>query len=62
MQVMEIEGGLIPIIMQQDPSPQGICASLLPAILQEICCRMAQCHHDCLELPHRPLEPGWLVP
>jgi len=19
-------------------------------------------HDDCLELPHRPLEPGWLVP
>jgi len=41
--MMEIEGGLIPIFMQQDPSPQGICGSLLPAMLQEICCRMAQC-------------------
>jgi len=28
--------------MQQDPSPQGVCGSLLLAMLQESCCRMAQ--------------------
>ncbi len=39
---MNIIGGLIPILMQQDPSPQGICGSLLPAMLQESCCHMAQ--------------------
>jgi len=43
VQVVEIVGGLIPILMQQDPSPQGICGSLLAAMLQEICCRTAQC-------------------
>ena len=40
--MVEIRGRLIPILMQQDPSPQGIRGSLLPAVLQEIC-RMAQC-------------------
>ncbi len=43
VQVVEIVGELIPILMQQDPSPQSNCGSLLPAMLQEICCRMAQC-------------------
>ncbi len=41
--MMEIEGGLIPILTQQDPSPRGICGSLLLAMLQEICCCTAQC-------------------
>ena len=39
VQVVETVGGLIPIPMQQDASPQGICDSLLPAMLQEIGCR-----------------------
>ena len=43
VQMMEIQGGQIPILMQQDPSQQGICGSLLPAMLQESCRRMAQC-------------------
>ena len=43
VQVMEMIGGLIPILMQQDPSPQGICGSLVLAMLQESCCRVAQC-------------------
>ena len=29
--------------MQQDFSPQGIRGSLLPVVLQETCCRLAQC-------------------
>jgi len=41
VQVMEIIGGLIPILMQQGPSRQGICGSLLLAMLQESCRRMA---------------------
>ncbi|DBA88195.1 TPA: hypothetical protein ACH3X2_14256 [Trebouxia sp. C0005] len=40
---MEVIGGLIPILMQQDPSPQGICGSLLAAMLKESCCCIAQC-------------------
>jgi len=36
VQVVEIVGGLIPILMQQDPSPQSNCGSLLPSMLQEI--------------------------
>jgi len=42
VQVMEVLGGLIPLHVQQNPSPQGICGSLLPAMLQESCCRIAQ--------------------
>ncbi len=41
VQVVEVVGGLIAILMQQDPSPQGICGLLL-AMLQESCRRMAQ--------------------
>ena len=40
---MEVIGGLIPILMQQDPSPQGICGSSLPAMLWGRCCCIAQC-------------------
>ncbi len=42
VQVVEVKGGLIAILMQQDPSRQGICGSLLLAMLQESCRRMAQ--------------------
>ncbi len=42
VQVVEVVGGLIAILMQQDPSPQGICGSLLLAMLQVNCRRMAQ--------------------
>ena len=42
VQVVEVVGGLIAILMQQDPSRQGICGSLLLAMLQESCRRMAQ--------------------
>ena len=42
VQRMEIIGELIPVFRQQDVSPQGICGSLLLAMLQESCCRMAQ--------------------
>ena len=42
VQVVEVAGGLIAILMQQDPIPQGICGSLLLAMLQESCRRMAQ--------------------
>jgi len=34
LQVVEVVGGLIAILMQQDPSPQGICGSLQPGLIQ----------------------------
>ena len=42
VQLMEVIGGPMPILRQQDPSPQGIHGSLLLAVLQESYRCMAQ--------------------
>ena len=36
MQVVKVVGGLIPVLMQQDPSSESVCGCLLLAMLLQI--------------------------